>query len=535
MPHCRAGGKAKAAMVGLPREAAEQGGAGFVWHETCPELLLLSSPCLLGALRVSVVRLSPSAFSACSAVNPSRSVGEEEDHGADEGEADGPEEQEADPALPRGLDEEESAAGAPAAVGGDGLVEGEIELVRLADGDVDFGEELVEALGVGRAGEQAAEDAGEYAGVIPSARAVMTPLWEIPPTQKPFRIMTHLSRRRNQAIVTLTSRRYAFDVVPLCLLVAWCLLGPVLWCASQEAGGGSGAAGAGMRSQEGLPPELTIGTDVELSEQAEELQEMGEWALEHQPKKKGGAMAWLKNIFGGSNGVLNLTVDDVVENLGDLQGETVTVVGLYTADEDGGGKLYAGEGELLISLGGGVKPRGFGDVALAGVPALVVGLAEGAGDMPEPGVHATKLEVSGWLTLLRLARINEMEGEYEEAVDNYEAAGNAAHASKSLYGGFALERAARLTIAELDDTARGKKLYNHIWNQFEEHGLTMARKRLRYSARTIIEVMRWNSDIREEQGKPLFKLSNNMTPGLARLWMAKHGDQYPKFFQINTT
>ncbi len=288
----------------------------------------------------------------------------------------------------------------------------------------------------------------------------MTPLWEMPPTQKPLRIMTHLNRRRNQAIVTLTSRRYAFDVVPLCLLVAWCLLGPVLPCASQEAGG------AGIRFQEGLPPELTIATDVELGEQAEQLEEMAEWALEHQPKKKGGPLAWLKNTFGGSNGVLNITVDDVVENLGDLQGETVTVVGLYTAAEDGNGKLYAGEGELVISLGGGVKPRGFGEVPLAGVPALVVGLAEGAGDMPEPGIHATKVEVSGWLTLLRLARINEMEGEYEEAVDNYEEAGNAAHASKSVYGGFALERAARLVIAELDDTARGKKLYNHIWNQF---------------------------------------------------------------------
>lgn len=75
--------------------------------------------------------------------------------------------------------------------------------------------------------------------------------------------------------------------------------------------------------------------------------------------------------------------------------------------------------------------------------------------------------------------------------------------------------------------------YNaHIWNQFERHALTMAAKRERYSARTIIEVMRWNSDLREQQGKPLFKLSNNMIPGLARLWMAKHSLDHPKFFQL---
>jgi len=72
---------------------------------------------------------------------------------------------------------------------------------------------------------------------------------------------------------------------------------------------------------------------------------------------------------------------------------------------------------------------------------------------------------------------------------------------------------------------------SHIWEQFEKHGLTMAGKRKRYSARTIIEVMRWNSDIREK--KKLFKLSNNMTPGLARLWMAKHGEDHPKFFTLH--
>jgi len=73
---------------------------------------------------------------------------------------------------------------------------------------------------------------------------------------------------------------------------------------------------------------------------------------------------------------------------------------------------------------------------------------------------------------------------------------------------------------------------DHIWEQFERHALTMAAKRNRYSARTIIEVMRWNSDLREKQKKKLFKLSNNMTPGLARLWMEKHKLDHPKFFQI---
>jgi hypothetical protein len=70
----------------------------------------------------------------------------------------------------------------------------------------------------------------------------------------------------------------------------------------------------------------------------------------------------------------------------------------------------------------------------------------------------------------------------------------------------------------------------HIWTAFENKAFVMACVRKKYSARTIIEVMRWDSDLREKN--KLFKLSNNMTPGLARLWMAKHGARHPNFFSI---
>lgn len=70
-----------------------------------------------------------------------------------------------------------------------------------------------------------------------------------------------------------------------------------------------------------------------------------------------------------------------------------------------------------------------------------------------------------------------------------------------------------------------------IWKAFEVKALEMAAMRSRYSARTLVEVLRWHSDLKEKN--PLFKLSNNMTPGMARLWMSKHGRQYPGFFQVN--
>jgi len=71
-----------------------------------------------------------------------------------------------------------------------------------------------------------------------------------------------------------------------------------------------------------------------------------------------------------------------------------------------------------------------------------------------------------------------------------------------------------------------------VWIAFEAKALQMARtRRKRYSARTIVEVLRWHSDISDHT--TLFKLSNNMTPGMARLWMEKHGDQFPRFFSLH--
>lgn len=77
------------------------------------------------------------------------------------------------------------------------------------------------------------------------------------------------------------------------------------------------------------------------------------------------------------------------------------------------------------------------------------------------------------------------------------------------------------------------ELNPQIWNEFEVMALKMAKKRPRYSARTIVEVMRWNSDLRQHD--VTFKLSNNMTPGMARLWMQKYGKAYPKFFSLHST
>lgn len=70
-----------------------------------------------------------------------------------------------------------------------------------------------------------------------------------------------------------------------------------------------------------------------------------------------------------------------------------------------------------------------------------------------------------------------------------------------------------------------------VWNEFERRAYAMAEQgRPRYSARTIMEVIRWNTDISD--GTVTFKISNNWIPGLARLFMFNHGHRFPKFFDI---
>lgn len=71
---------------------------------------------------------------------------------------------------------------------------------------------------------------------------------------------------------------------------------------------------------------------------------------------------------------------------------------------------------------------------------------------------------------------------------------------------------------------------SHIYQEFESRALRMARRRLRYSARTIVEVIRWETDL--EDSEVGFKINDHYTPGMARLWMATHGEKYPKFFEI---
>ena len=54
--------------------------------------------------------------------------------------------------------------------------------------------------------------------------------------------------------------------------------------------------------------------------------------------------------------------------------------------------------------------------------------------------------------------------------------------------------------------------------------------RKRYSARTIVECIRWDTDIKDTE--KTFKINDHYTPGMARLFMSEYGEKYPRFFQL---
>lgn len=61
----------------------------------------------------------------------------------------------------------------------------------------------------------------------------------------------------------------------------------------------------------------------------------------------------------------------------------------------------------------------------------------------------------------------------------------------------------------------------HVYEAFEREALAVARRRQRYSARTIVEVLRHNSALMEHGGGP-WKLNDWHTPYLARLFALLH-------------
>lgn len=71
----------------------------------------------------------------------------------------------------------------------------------------------------------------------------------------------------------------------------------------------------------------------------------------------------------------------------------------------------------------------------------------------------------------------------------------------------------------------------HVWEEFERRALTMiAAGRPRYSARTIVEAIRWHFDAQTTSGDG-FKINDHHSAYYARLFVAKH-PEHREFFSL---
>jgi hypothetical protein len=71
----------------------------------------------------------------------------------------------------------------------------------------------------------------------------------------------------------------------------------------------------------------------------------------------------------------------------------------------------------------------------------------------------------------------------------------------------------------------------HVYRAFCAYAFRMAMTgRKRYSARTIVERIRWDTDLSDNE--ETFKINDHYTPGMARLFMSEYGEKYPGFFQL---
>jgi len=67
-----------------------------------------------------------------------------------------------------------------------------------------------------------------------------------------------------------------------------------------------------------------------------------------------------------------------------------------------------------------------------------------------------------------------------------------------------------------------------IYEAFSVKARAMAQHRKHYSARAIIHVIRYETDLRDSEGT--LKINNNWSPGMARLFM-RQNPEYEGFFK----
>ena len=219
--------------------------------------------------------------------------------------------------------------------------------------------------------------------------------------------------------------------------------------------------------QDGLPPSLVLDIKQEpdgslsqgqLREQIEELGKLVTWAKEHEPKT-----GWFARTF-GSQGATSVSIDDLAQYGAKMKGQTVTVQGVYQKTKGTDAEFRTDRLRCLISLAEGAQPTGFGKKEIWGLPAVVEGTVEMRGDTPV--LRASSVRPAAGLSLLRVARADELLGDYEAAVEAYLEVGGRMRGSGGDLAAFARVSAGRIAYDNLRDKRAAAKHYNMAWTTY---------------------------------------------------------------------
>lgn len=216
-------------------------------------------------------------------------------------------------------------------------------------------------------------------------------------------------------------------------------------------------------SQEGLPAELVISDTPPLSEQLLIYRQLAEAAKQYNPRPS--ILSGCTQAFSGGNQPRSITAADMNKYATELLNVPVRVEGIYEERGDNGVIRSLGS-EVAVVLASGTVPEGFD--ATGGVVSGWPVTAQGPVEIEDnkPFIRAQLVVPSEALSLLRISRVLEMQGSYEEAVKAYaKVAGNPALA-KSPLGAFARIRAGDIAFDDLRNEKLARKYYSAAWQPY---------------------------------------------------------------------
>jgi len=222
-----------------------------------------------------------------------------------------------------------------------------------------------------------------------------------------------------------------------------------------------------LPGQEGLPPELVIAAQPSLDEQIDVLEDLADYAEEN--ARETGFVASIKQMFSGSQGPRLINISDLAAHIEDFKGNIVAVEGIYEARSEGKGVFRSTGASCHLTWAGGTRPQGLPDEGPDGLPARAEGTVE-VNQQGEPVIRVQKLTPALALTFIRLARAYELDEEYKDAIDAYQAGAQASGTSGYQYGAFAEVHGAEVALSQLKDKGQARKMYDRAWTAYVAGG-----------------------------------------------------------------